>query len=82
VPPQVHDHFDGSAHCVECEARCKLAGFDLGLTQFVPWTLEALAYNGFSHLPSRHREALEAMRLDADRLWNRAVITTPVPRRS
>ena len=31
----IHDHFDGSAHCVECDGPCKLTGDSLHLTQVV-----------------------------------------------
>lgn len=36
----VHDHFDGSAHCVECGGTCKLTGDERAVTEVVRWTLE------------------------------------------
>ena len=40
----VHDHFEGSAHCVECKGYCRLAGDDRALTRFVRYVLENFAY--------------------------------------
>lgn len=37
----IHDHFDGSAHCVECGGSCKLTGATLTLTQLVRALCEA-----------------------------------------
>lgn len=76
----VHDHFDGSAHCVECGGWCKLTGEQLGLTQFVRFTLESLAYNGWKTLPNFHADALRNMGLDGEALMRRAVETNG-PRR-
>ena len=36
----VHDHFDGSAHCIECAGSCLLVGDDRAITDLVRWTLE------------------------------------------
>jgi hypothetical protein len=36
----VHDHFEGSAHCVECEGPCALTGVERALTEMVRWRLE------------------------------------------
>ena len=37
----IHDHFDGSAHCVECGNKpCELRGDDRAVTDIVRWTLE------------------------------------------
>ncbi len=30
--PKVHDHFAGSAHCVECGGHCTLTGADMAYT--------------------------------------------------
>lgn len=37
---KIHDHFDGSAHCVECKGFCNLNGEDRAVTDLVRWTLE------------------------------------------
>jgi hypothetical protein len=48
VPPAfVHDHFDGSAYCVECGGDCKLTGCELAFTSAVRFTLEAECYSEF-----------------------------------
>ncbi len=43
---RVHDHFDGSAHCVECFGKCKLAGAELALTTLVRIIFESWAIHG------------------------------------
>lgn len=43
---KVHDHFDGSFHCVECAGPCKLNGNDLLLTQLVCDTMTLWAIRG------------------------------------
>lgn len=37
----IHDHFDGSAHCVECGGPCTLTGDSLYLTRVVRDLLES-----------------------------------------
>ena len=39
-PIEVHDHFDGSAHCVQCGGPCKLTGALLFFTQLTRWLFE------------------------------------------
>jgi hypothetical protein len=49
----IHDHYDGSAHCVECGGPCRLVGSELALTrvvraifeQFDRETLESIYYD-------------------------------------
>jgi hypothetical protein len=36
----VHDHFDGSAHCVDCDGPCELSGDELHVTRLVRYVLE------------------------------------------
>ncbi len=48
----VHDHFDGSAHCIECGGACKLTGCELAFTSAVRFCLEREA---------RHPETLCGM---------------------
>jgi len=69
----IHDHFHGSAHCVECGGPCNLIGEDRGVTEFVRFTLERLVFNGWKKLPDFEREALLKMGVDADALWKRAL---------
>lgn len=46
---QIHDHFDGSMHCVECGGRCTLEGDERIVTELVRWTLgfAEVAHNGW-----------------------------------
>lgn len=37
---EIHDHFDGTAHCVQCQGPCRLTGDDLAVTRLVRWTVE------------------------------------------
>jgi hypothetical protein len=39
-----HDHFDGSAHCIECGGDCKLSGCELAFTCAVRYVLESEVY--------------------------------------
>lgn len=43
----VHDHFDGSAHCVECKGSCQLSGDALNVTRLVRSTIEREALDGY-----------------------------------
>ena len=36
----IHDHFQGSGHCVECGGACRLLGSDRALTEIVRWIYE------------------------------------------
>lgn len=44
--PVVHDHFDGSAHCVECGGHCTLTGSDMAYTALVRalFEVDAMGY--------------------------------------
>jgi hypothetical protein len=57
----IHDHFDGSANCVECGGTCKLTGEALQLTRLVRYTIEffALGHNGW--LPPQIEEPLASL---------------------
>lgn len=48
----IHDHFDGSAHCVECQGKCKLTGADLALTQLVRYMFAAWAWSLHGQKPN------------------------------
>jgi len=69
----VHDHFEGSAHCIECDGPCLLKGEDRALTDFLRWTLEHHA-RSWTHLRSFEEDALRRLvGLDkACKLWQRA----------
>lgn len=54
----VHDHFDGSAHCWECQGHCQLSGDALEVTRLTRHTLEYFAYNHKGGLPSFIQDSL------------------------
>lgn len=39
-----HDHFDGSAHCVQCGGECRLTGNDMAYTALVRALCESEVY--------------------------------------
>jgi hypothetical protein len=41
----IHDHFDGSANCVQCNGSCKLEDVRLMATELVRWMFERWALN-------------------------------------
>jgi hypothetical protein len=47
---KIHDHLDGSAHCVECGGSCRLTGDDLEVTRLVRFITE---YFAMSHVAPR-----------------------------
>ena len=72
----IHDHFDGSAHCVECKGHCQQTGFERGATEIVRWMLERFAYRGFRHVPVSEAESIRKMGADPEKLMQRAVETS------
>ena len=56
----IHDHFDGSAHCIECRGWCQLKGDDLELTRVFRNVLESYFYRG-SWLPSQIETPMAAL---------------------
>jgi hypothetical protein len=71
-PVPIHDHFDGSAHCVECGGPCKLTGADLLLTERIRWHLALLARQGWTSLPLSVQSTLEDAGADGVALFLRA----------
>lgn len=57
----IHNHFNGSAHCVECNGSCCLTGMDKHLTQYVRYTMEYLDMQHGGWLPSQIEEAFAGM---------------------
>lgn len=39
--PTVHDHFDGTNHCIECQGPCQLEGADYYLSQVILCVIES-----------------------------------------
>jgi hypothetical protein len=72
----IHDHFDGSANCVECGGPCQLDGSDLLATQLLRIGFEYAALSG-SIPPMIYEFVLEHADIDWRPLWKRAVETTP-----
>jgi len=68
----IHDHFDGSAHCVECAGRCRLTGTELALTQMVRYRLELSPWMNICE-----RAVLAEMGVDPEKLIARAKATRP-----
>ena len=42
----IHDHFDGSSNCIQCNGPCQLEGTDLFLTNVVRQMVEAWDLHG------------------------------------
>lgn len=70
-----HDHFDGSARCVECEGPCRLTGDSRALTEMVRWCLEVRAGRGTAWLNVMEMGTLEAVGADVGKLCQRAMDT-------
>lgn len=71
----IHDHFEGSAHCVECKGYCRLAGDDLAVTRYIRFTLEILVMQGWKDVPVLLKEPLRDLGLNSEALMRRAVTT-------
>ena len=77
---EVHDHFDGSGHCVECEGPCRLARSDLLLSQLIRYTMEQHVVQGTMPnmlVEATYKDALEHRLED---WWIRARQTAKDPR--
>lgn len=68
----VHDHFDGSAHCVECGGNCVLTGGDLLATALVRELFEGAVVSGNRFLVTRFDFILRQVPFDMDLFWRRA----------
>ncbi len=67
---RVHDHFDGSAHCIECGGPCQLEGAEAALTSIIRYVFESLNYgNGISYTI---QSELVALGVDMDKFRQRA----------
>lgn len=78
----IHDHFDGSARCIECEGPCRLRGTDLDVTVLVRFTLEREALDGFCwSFISKSIDSLLG-RKQAQAFRQRAVATTEFMRKT
>jgi hypothetical protein len=57
---EIHDHFDGEAHCIECRGKCVLSGDSLELTRLVRKLCEFLSY-GAGWIPPQIEDHLRSM---------------------
>ena len=57
----VHDHFDGSAHCLECSGRCTLAGDELAATELIRFLLEYFESAHLGWMQKSLRDSVEAL---------------------
>ena len=56
----IHDHFEGTFHCIECRGQCRLTGESLRMTTFVRNVCEFLAYTDY-WIPPQIEEQLRSM---------------------
>lgn len=72
----VHDNFDGSAHCIECEGPCRLTGDDRAVTSLVRYVLEQLALHD-GYVGGLLQDALRGLcgHEQAGKLWTRAKLS-------
>ncbi len=75
----VHDHFEGSAHCVECGGSCKQTGAERVLTNWA-----RAAFEAESLYPKRCRiswsliRAMEESGVNVNKMRRRASDTSPI----
>ena len=58
---KIHDHFDGSAHCVECRGFCQLRGDDRALTDLVRFTCDFFGYAHDGWMPNWVEQSLQEL---------------------
>jgi len=75
-PCQIHDHFDGSAHCVQCGGECQLRGGERIATELIRWMCEAAALRGESKLRMCEEHVVRKSGADLTLLMTRAWETT------
>ncbi len=69
-----HDHFDGSAHCVECKGPCRLIGTEMAYTALVRAVFDNAAFLGIAPPYSMTRQ-MEDSGVPVQNLWRRAKVT-------
>lgn len=67
----IHDHFEGSEHCVECEGNCRLTGDDLAVTTLVRYVFESAAWT-HRHLGGLEAHGMECLGVEVRRFERRA----------
>jgi hypothetical protein len=69
----IHDHFEGSAHCVECQGRCTLAGEELAVTSIFRYLFEYLQiWEWHNSVPPLMARPLLELGVPVDRFVERA----------
>lgn len=86
-PPLIHDHFDGSAHCVDCgggapafsivECEQQEGTAARVATELARWICERYAMLGWKKLPHGEASTLRKAGVDPDRFYQRAIDTLP-----
>ena len=54
----IHDHFEGRAHCAQCQGLCQLEGDDLAVTRLIRYQFESAYYAHDGWMVELHRGAL------------------------
>lgn len=67
----IHDHFDGSANCVQCGGKCQLTGADLFATALIRFAFEGAAMTG-NGLPYVMVSQMESAGVDVRLFFERA----------
>lgn len=67
-----HDHFEGSAHCIDCGGTCRLEGLALAYTALVRSLFESC-----EHIPYRALAQLRTAGVRVDEFLKRAAATRP-----
>jgi len=67
----IHDHFDGQAHCVECEGECQLDPEAIRVSSLIRYLLEQMARECIK--PNvLGKNALIELGVDPYHAWSRA----------
>ena len=75
----IHDHFEGSANCVECGGPCSLKGDERAVSDLIRFTLQTLSAHEMGVNPFI-RSALRSLGVDPVRMYGRADESNRKPR--
>ena len=73
---EIHDHFDGEAHCIECRGPCRLTDESLRFTRLIRNVCEFLAYSD-SWIPPQIEAHLRSMVRDYAGFKKHCLVTNP-----
>lgn len=68
----IHDHFDGSANCVECRGPCKQTGDERTITDLVRWIFEEAEMRKRTSFSVSMSDCLNKSGVDIQYFLNRA----------